>query len=259
MKKLAWGAAAVAAALLSGTADAATSPVFETNYGTALVSGDDSTAYGLMPIDFSFFGQNYTTSDYFMVSTNGFLSFGGGDAACCNGDAAAFLNGPARIAPEWFDIVGSVYLNTDVADRAVFTFTGLEYSVGGAYAAQAQLFADGSIIFGYSGDGIPQSHVTLTGISAGGGVADPGEHELTGGAFSTGSAQAVYDLAAASTFDLNGRNVYFTPTAGGGYTVSNSAPVGGVPEPTSWALMIVGFAGSGALLRHRRRRAFASG
>ena len=29
---------------------------------------------------------------------------------------------------------------------------------------------------------------------------------------------------------------------------------GGVPEPTSWALMILGFGGAGAVLRGQRRR-----
>jgi hypothetical protein len=33
--------------------------------------------------------------------------------------------------------------------------------------------------------------------------------------------------------------------------------ISGVPEPTSWSLMILGFAGAGALLRSRRRAVFA--
>ena len=254
MKKFTWGAAAVAAAtLLAGAADAATSPVFETDYGTAVVTGDDYLGYALLPFNFTFFGETHASSQYVTVSTNGFISLGGGGPGCCNGDVSDFLNGPARIAPEWFDLAGTVYLNTEQSDRAVFTFTGSEYARGGSYAAQAQLFSDGSIIFGYSSDSVPLAHTTLTGISAGGGVADPGETELTGAAFDMGAARAVYDLASAGTFDLNGRNVFFTPNGNGGYVVSNSAPVGGVPEPASWALMIVGFAGAGAIVRRRRK------
>lgn len=246
------GAAVLAsAALLAGSASAATSPVFETDYGTALVSADDSTASGSLPFAFTLFGQSYTG---FEVSTNGFVSLGGSNGAnCCSGDVSAFLGGAARIAPEWFDIVGTAYLNTNQADRAVFTWVGGEYAAGGSYAAQAQLFADGRIIFGYSGDSIPAAHTVLTGISAGGGAADPGETEFTGGPYSTGSARAVYDLAAANTFDLNGANVYFTPDSQGGYTVSATA-VAGVPEPATWAMMIAGFFGAGATLRTRRAR-----
>lgn len=252
MKTLAMGAAVLAsAALLAGSASAATSPVFETNYGAAIVGGDDQTADGSLPFAFTLFGQSYTG---FQMSTNGFVSLGGSNGTgCCSGDVGAFLGGAARIAPEWFDIVGTGYLNTEVADRAVFTWVGGEYSVGGSYAAQAQLFADGRIIFGYSGDSIPATHTVLTGISAGGGVADPGETELTGGPYSTGSARAVYDLAAANSFDLNGANVYFTPDAQGGYTVSTTA-VAGVPEPATWAMMLAGFFGAGSILRANRSR-----
>lgn len=252
MKRLTLGMTAFAvAALLSSAAGAATSPVFETDYGVAVAGGDDQTGAGALPFAFSFFGQSYTTFD---ASTNGFVSLGGGNGSgCCNGNVGDFLGGAARIAPEWFDIVGTVFVNTAVADRAVFTWVGGEYSGGGAYAAQAQLFANGDIIFGYSGDSIPNNHTTLTGISAGGGVADPGETGLTGALFSTGANRAVYDLAAANTFDLNGRNVYFTANSQGGYTVSNS-PVGGVPEPATWALMLSGFFGAGATLRSRRAR-----
>lgn len=256
MKKLAWGAAAVAsAALLAGAAQAATSPVFETNYGTAIVGGDDSTTSGTLPFAFTLFGVTHTA---FEASTNGFVSLGGfNGSGCCNGDAAQLLSGAARIAPQWFDIVGTVYLNTEVADRAVFTFTGGEYSGGGSYAAQAQLFADGSIVFGYSGDSVPNRHTTLAGISAGGGVADPGETDLTGGPFTTGGALAVYDVAAAGTFDLNGRNVFFNPDGQGGYVVNGDA-TGAIPEPATWAMMIGGFFGAGAVLRQRRKGMLAA-
>lgn len=38
----------------------------------------------------------------------------------------------------------------------------------------------------------------------------------------------------------------------GNDSLSFDAPTGGVPEPSSWALMILGFGGAGALLRRRR-------
>jgi hypothetical protein len=38
------------------------------------------------------------------------------------------------------------------------------------------------------------------------------------------------------------------------YQVSGPASVGGIPEPGTWALMILGFGGAGAMLRRRRRQ-----
>ena len=48
--------------------------------------------------------------------------------------------------------------------------------------------------------------------------------------------------------DNNGNGINIVVYAG------NAAPVllGGVPEPASWALMMIGFGGLGALLRRRR-------
>jgi hypothetical protein len=256
MKKLAWGLAAFAsAAALATSAAAVQSPVFETNYGTVLVGGDDQVSAGVLPFAFTLFDQSYTT---FGVSTNGFLTLGAGTGAdCCSGDVGGFLAGAPRIAPEWFDIVGTVYLNTEQDGRAVFTFAGGEYRSGGSYAAQAQLFADGRIVFGYDSDSVPASHNVLTGITTGGGAADPGETEFTGGPYSTGDARAVYDFAAAGTFDLNGRNVFFTPNGQGGYTVSSTQLTGAVPEPGIWAMMLTGFFGAGSVVRARRARQVA--
>ena len=38
----------------------------------------------------------------------------------------------------------------------------------------------------------------------------------------------------------------------------NGAPVGGVPEPATWGLMIAGFGGVGAVLRRRRPSVIAT-
>jgi hypothetical protein len=249
MNKLMTGLAALASAsLLGSAAHAATPAIFESNYGSLIVSGDDTTSAGALPFAFTLFDQTFTGYE---ASNNGFISFSGANGSgCCNGDVGAFLSGGARIAPEWFDIVGGVYLNTDTAGRAVFTWSGSEYSAGGAYDIQAQLFQNGTIIFGFNGDSAPWRHATLTGITLGGGLADPGEVTFAG-AFSTGGSRAVYDYAAAGEFGLNGQNVIFTPDGNGGYHVSNTLQAG-VPEPATWAMMITGFGLMGATLRRRR-------
>ena len=47
-------------------------------------------------------------------------------------------------------------------------------------------------------------------------------------------------------------------SSGNSFEVDNLAVAGGVPEPASWALMIVGFGGAGAVLRGQRRRQVAA-
>jgi hypothetical protein len=61
-----------------------------------------------------------------------------------------------------------------------------------------------------------------------------------------------YDLT--GTFD----QVRFSETTGGGYesdnhTVGFFTQMGGVPEPATWGMMLMGFGGMGALLRSRRK------
>lgn len=52
---------------------------------------------------------------------------------------------------------------------------------------------------------------------------------------------------------FNTKDISLTSQAGG----LPAIPTAAVPEPASWALMIVGFGGAGAMLRGRRRVAFA--
>jgi hypothetical protein len=70
------------------------------------------------------------------------------------------------------------------------------------------------------------------------------------GLFFAGSSGAEYNLFSAG----QGYQLY-KATPGVGYLANSSGTLsvsGGVPEPAAWTMMIVGFAGAGALLRRRR-------
>jgi hypothetical protein len=58
------------------------------------------------------------------------------------------------------------------------------------------------------------------------------------------------------TFDKAITSVTLGSTNTNAFEISDVAgiPAGGVPEPTSWALMILGFGSAGAMLRNQRRR-----
>jgi hypothetical protein len=71
-------------------------------------------------------------------------------------------------------------------------------------------------------------------------VDSPGVIELNDVFYSEQNLQATANLQVTYTY---------TPTGGG--------PNGGVPEPTSWAVMLIGMAGAGGVLRGARRRRFA--
>ncbi len=67
------------------------------------------------------------------------------------------------------------------------------------------------------------------------------------GGFQGFGARAVYDFGGAQVTRID-----FT-SSGNSFEFDNFAgTVGGVPEPATWGLMIVGFSGIGAMLRRRR-------
>ncbi len=244
------------AALLLGSAAAAhaTPTVWESDFGTAFLSGDDQYTTTGLGFAFPIFGASHTNVE---VNTNGIISFAPGTAGSLGLTPADLLAYNPRLAVSSFDIVTSVYLNTAVAGRAVFTWSGFEYSVGTPITTQAQLFSDGRMILGFDGPGVPVRSI-LTGLSEGGGALDPGGSNLNGGSFSTGNS--FYEYFATSSFDLNQANLFITPGSSGGFTVSTLAPsvAGAVPEPESWAMLTIGFGLAGAMLRRRRTRPLAA-
>ncbi len=86
-----------------------------------------------------------------------------------------------------------------------------------------------------------------------------------GGVSQGGSASGSFDLHftnSPTTVELSDLYVRYQSINATGYSSGSSGigdalsiVTGGVPEPASWALMILGFGGVGAVLRHRRRQA----
>lgn len=83
-------------------------------------------------------------------------------------------------------------------------------------------------------------------------------NELVGGVYSTGSGSTHSSLAVNSAF-LDGIVIRWGPDASvGGIDNIRYDVQGAVPEPATWAMMILGFGGVGALLRYRRRSPLAA-
>ncbi|TAJ68649.1 MAG: PEP-CTERM sorting domain-containing protein [Phenylobacterium sp.] len=105
----------------------------------------------------------------------------------------------------------------------------------------------------YSFAGSYQAHdISPTGVDIAGYV---GTTQQFADTFIGGSRSFGFDADLAA-----GQRVSFTLGAAGNYTYDSTgfaltvigADVGGVPEPATWAMMILGFFGMGAALRQRR-------
>ena len=114
------------------------------------------------------------------------------------------------------------------------------------------VFLNGAISsppFGSYGYGIDCTSACSNGY--GGGFAGPLNFRVT--------ATNAINLASLTFNSVGGKNVYFTTDLVNAAAVTGNlgavlTPGGGIPEPASWGLMIVGFGGMGATLRFNRRR-----
>ncbi len=143
-----------------------------------LAVGDDGFAE--IPIGFSFPYQGSSYSSVF-VNANGNLTFGSGDTDFSE-SVGEFLNDQPRIAPLWRDLNpsagGEVFATYAAGSVTVHWEDVPEWFATGANTFSVTLESSGDVSIDY--DGITLSSA-LTGVTEGGGVADPGETDLGGG------------------------------------------------------------------------------
>ncbi len=222
--------AALVVCCVSLAARAQSVPCFEQNLGTNLGLGDDQLSTS-QPLGFAFpFAGGSVTS--VMVASNGFVWLGTGTGnGCCNGDVNAFLAGTPRVAPVWADLDpssnGGVYFNA-LPGRAVITWDGIiEYGGGTTFTVQLQLVSDGSMVMYWDFATVIDGHTMLVGITPGGGAPNPGARDFSVAMpFDSGTTPTIFESFPASTFDLAGTAISFTPNGTGGYAVARRTNCG---------------------------------
>ncbi|MES1241521.1 MAG: hypothetical protein ABUT39_07870 [Acidobacteriota bacterium] len=144
--------------------------------GTILAAGDDTATPVSLGFNFPF--QGATWSSVF-VNSNGNLTFGAGNTDFSE-TVPEFLAGPPRIAPRWTDLDangGLVIAEQDDDDEITFHFVSVPefFSTSPNYFS-VKLDDHGEIDLDYFATTRTDG---LTGITKGGGVADPGEDDLS--------------------------------------------------------------------------------
>ena len=210
------GFALIAALLLAAAPAFAQPPIWESNFGPAIVSltgQDDAEASVNLTFSFPYGNTGYTTV---FVGTNGCIQLGslGTDDAIDYDHWSYFEEFYADAAPEICPINtdwdlgtnGTVHFN-DFGNRAVFTWNeiGTNENEDALATFQVQIEQSGRIVFGYNGildeDGEDligdMSEGFVVGITSSNGV-DPGPTDLTGGPFTAGGTiyeRWCYDVA----------------------------------------------------------------
>lgn len=209
---------------------------------TVLSLSDDDFEQVSLGFDFDFFGNTY--SDVF-VGSNGYLTFGSGDTDFSE-SVNDFLSDQPRIAV-WDDFnpnASGIVEFTRTANSFIASWNSVpEFFSRGANTFNISLFSDGAVEINLSN--LTTSDV-LVGISQGGGVADPGETDLSASSGSFDVSQTTYE-AFNGDFDLNGKTLRFEAA---------EVPTTSVPEPASiLGLMTVGALSAGSALKRKKKQA----
>lgn len=220
-----------------------------TTTGAKVLGGtDDQTALVSLGMDFNFYGATYNSA---YLSSNGVISFGASNTSYGNVDLTQTqVSGSPGIFTYWDDLVtyndpsqGVFYQtigSTPGKRQFVVQEVANRYSYGGA-SINFQTVLDEA-----SGDILVRYTQTAFGLAG-----------LDDGASATVGIQGNQSLGQYVQWSVNSpvlqdnQSICFTSNA----NAACSAIVdhtGSVPEPATWALMIMGFGGAGAMLRRRR-------
>ena len=256
-------AAAAFATLPSPASAAATVAGFDAN--TLTQCDDCNSAATTLGFTANFFGTSYTDT---FVSSNGYITFGSGQAVYTPSGLGSTYSGLPIIAALFTDLdtrnppagTAITYGTGTYEGRNAF---GVNYDDVGVYSQIYSTLNTFQILLVDRGDvaagafDIVLNYDSITG--ARNGIASAGYNGAQGGAAGTyyefpGSlaAGAFYDSNAAtglannSNVGVTGRYVF--NVRGGNVT---PAP-GAVPEPATWAMMLLGFGALGSVLRRKR-------
>jgi len=160
------------------------------------------------------------------------------------------------------------YVTTDGAGFADYAFAALRNlsTPSEIYLFSARTRPSGDIVPGF---GLPPLLATLTpattpiisGSPTWAPLGEPAGTCFAGGCGYTGWIESSYTIADAGVYQISFGVTNFTDTlfqsglAFDGVTIAGTPVIPGVPEPATWAMMLIGFAGLGLASNRRRRNA----
>lgn len=231
-------------ALASALAATAGAQCILTPYGTLAPTTTGSPGYGddilydPVPLNFSFpLGGTSATYTHVEICSNGFLYLTNGTASGQSNYGyptdADFFGAAAsspRISAMWVDLEslpqngGGIYFNNTIP--GVFTVTWSNVwewnTTNPIFTVQAQLYANGDVIFSYSGNaGVSANQEVVTGISEGNGIAATPSIDLTTGT-NIATTNAIFERQAPGVCDLGGKTLNFVFTNPGYVQVSGN-------------------------------------
>ena len=250
----------------------ATSPVAPgfTNVGTVTRCDDCATGFISTPFALNFFGGTYNG---FYISNNGYITFQSGQGTYTPLGLGASYSGQPIVAPFFAD-VDTRPANGGTVDYGTGTYAGhsaygVTWNSVGYFSNQTNLLntfqllltdrsdvaaGDFDIYFNY-GDINWE-----TGAASGGSGGFGGTPAAAGFNSGTGTFYQLPGSLQTHSFENNGSNPLINQTndnVAGQYLFgvrSGQIIVGGaVPEPATWAMMLVGFGAIGASMRRSRR------
>lgn len=143
--------------------------------GTLVAAGDDTATSVNLGFTFPYQGSNWTSV---FVNSNGNLTFGAGSTDFSE-SVAEFLSGPPRIAPRWDDLDprgGLIIASPGPGSLTLHYVSVPEFASTSPNYFSVALADDGGIGIDYS---VTTRTDGLTGVTQGGGAADPGETDLS--------------------------------------------------------------------------------
>jgi hypothetical protein len=223
--------------------------------GTKILGGvDDNTQLVSLGMNFQFYGTIYNSA---YLSSNGVIMFGDGNAQFSNTDliTTQFSGGPA-IFTYWDDLLTTgddtrgVYYQTIGSTPGSRKFVVQEIANSFGFGGASINFQ--TVLDEASGDILMRYTQTVFGNAG----IDHGASATVGiqGALQASQAlQWSFDQPAL----MDNQSICFTNSGNAACNAIVDAPTG-VPEPATWAMMILGFVGTGAMVRRRKLAAVAA-
>jgi len=168
--------------------------------GTLVAAGDDTATPVTLGFTFPFQGSNWTSA---FLNSNGNLTFGAGSTDFSE-TVPEFLAGPPRIAPRWDDLDAGdgLVIASPGFNKVTYHFVSVpEFFTTSPNYFSVELNKNGDFNIDYLATSRTDG---LSGITQGGGAADPGETNLSadGDHDADGTTYEFFDPADVFSFDL---------------------------------------------------------